>query len=277
MKKSTLIVVLCLFLLAVPASAFAVSIDTSAGGAEFIEPGTMIIHNVLIGTEYYYLTFKWGPLLNIWYPVEYGAEEPTFTTQEYYPMEPGDSWTYLSSGGGTLTLTITGTEEICGVPCIRQDSTSGAVTYWINDETGVWMTRYVNPTTDYTDFCPPMKIAPPQLYPGSQSLNAFYDAAYLYPPGIPLGTLDGWSNFVAKAVEDITVPAGTFTECLRSTFIFSYTEPDQNQYAVRTEEAWYAQGVGIVKRIESGVYCQGGYIFNSYTDSLELVSSSRLP
>lgn len=280
MKKSTLVVVFCLFLMAAPALAVAgvpMSVDGSSGGVEVTAPDEFIFHNLFFGSTYNYGVFKWHPKKQVWYPTDYALEEPTFNTQEYYPLDEGDSWTYQASDGGTLVLTVTGTEEICGQQSIRLDSSSGAVTYWINDETGAWMTRYVNPTTDYTDFCPPMKIAPPQLYLGTQSLHAFYDAAYLYPPGIPLGTIDGWSHYVVKGLEDVTVPAGTFTDCVRATFVFSYTEPDQGQYAVRTEEAWYAQGIGVVKRIETAVYCQGGYIFNSYADSFELVSSSRLP
>jgi hypothetical protein len=277
MKKFALAIVLCLFFLATPAAAVPISLDASVAGTEFIGPDTMIMHNVLVNSEYYSVTFKWSWPRNVWYPVDYSLEEPTFSTREYYPLEVGDSWTYQTAYGGSLVLTITGTEEICGQQCVRLDSSSGDTSYWINDETGAYMARYVNSTSDYTDFCPPMKMTPPQLYLGLQSLNPFYDAGYFYPPGIPLGSLDGWSNFVVKGLEDVTVPAGTFPDCIRATFIFSYTEPVQGQYAIRTEESWYAKDVGIVKRMATELYCQGGYIFHSSLESLELVDSSRLP
>jgi hypothetical protein len=262
---------------ALPAPAAPVSLDASVAGVEFIGPGTMIMHNVLIESEYCAVMFQWSWPRSVWIPIDYSPEEPTFNTAEYYPLNVGDSWTYVTSNGGSVVLTITDTEEICGQQCVRLTSSSGGASYWYSDETGVWMTRYVNPTTDYTDFCPPMKLTPPQLYIGLQSLHPFYDAGYFYPPDIPWGSIDGWSNFIVKGIEDITVPAGTFPDCVRATFIFSYTEPVQGQYAVRTEESWFAKDVGIVKRIASEVYCQGGYIFHSEIQSIELVSSSRLP
>ena len=183
----------------------------------------------------------------------------------------GRSWTYVLSTGGTYTLAVTGTEEICGQICFRQDSSDGGISYWINDETGVWTTRMVNPDGSYTDFCPPMKMSPPQLYLGTQSLHAFYDAPYFYAPGVPAGTLDGWSSFVVKGIEDVTVPAGTFLDCGRNTFVFSYTSSD-GRYAVRTEETWHAQGIGVVKRVQVSAYGMGGYIYHSDIQCYDLVS-----
>jgi hypothetical protein len=207
----------------------------------------------------------------MWYLTDYALEEPTFSAQVYYPLEEGSSWTYATSDGGQHTMTVAGTEEICGETCIRLSSSDGTVTFWINDETGIWMSRYVNPDGTYTDFCPPIKIAPPQLYLGTQSLYPFYDQTYFYPPNIPIGTLDGWSHFVAKGLEEVTVPAGTFADCIRATYIFSYTSTD-GSYAVRTEETWYAEGVGIVKRVQTAAYGLGGYIFYTVAKSYDLQS-----
>ncbi len=269
----TLIASICLCLVFIPASASGVNIDATSGGVEVIAPNQIIFHNLLVPSQstYYYGVFQWGPHQNKWYLTDYGLEDPSFNAQEYYPFDQGRSWTYQRSDGGRLVLTVAGTQEICGRTCIRLNGSDGSATYWINDETGIWMTRYVNPDTTYTDFCPPMKITPPQLYIGTQSLDSFDDAGYFFPPGIQLGTLDGWSQFVAKAQEDVTVPAGTFLDCIRATYTFSYTSSD-GSYAVRTEEAWYSQGVGVVKRVQTEAYGMGGTIFHSGVRCYDLMS-----
>lgn len=271
MKMRIAIPCLIILLICAAGPAMAVPIDVSSGGVEVTAPDEIIFHNVRTGSGYYYGVFKWHPAHHIWYLTDYGPEDSTFSAEEYYPFEVGRSWTYALSTGGTYTLTITGTEEVCGQTCFRQDASDGGVSYWINDETGVWVTRMVNPDGSYTDFCPPMKMAPPQLYLGMQSLHAFYDAPYFMPPGIQVGTLDGWSSFVAKGLEDVTVPAGTFLDCSRNTFVFSYTSSN-GTYAVRTEETWHAQGVGIVRRVKTEAYGFGGTIGQSSIQCYDLQS-----
>jgi len=275
MKTARTIISLCFCLLAISGWASAAPIDATSGGVEVIGPNRMVFHNLYLlrQSTYVYGIFQWNTLLNTWYPVAYGLEEPTFSAREYYPLEQGSSWTYQRSDGGELTLTVAGTQDICEQTCIRLDGSDGSATYWINDATGIRMTRYVNADGTYTDFCPPMKITPPQLYLGTQSLDSFNDAPYFYPPGILLGTLDGWSQFTAKAVEDVTVPAGTFLDSIRATYTFSYTASD-GSYAVRTEETWYAQGIGIVKRVQMESYGIGGMIFFSGIRSYDLKSYS---
>lgn len=274
MKTITLTSCICLVLLLGAGVALAgvpMPVDGSSGGVEVTAPDEFIFHNLFFGSTYNYGVFKWDPRKHVWYPTYYGLEDPTFNTQEYYPFDVGRSWTYSLSSGGSNTLTITGTEEICGQTCFRQDSSGGGVSYWINDEAGVSMTKMVNADGSYTDFCPPLKLSPPQLYLGMLSLHPFYDAPYFYAPGVPAGTLDGWSHFVCKGLEDVTVPAGIFPDCIRNTFIFSYTATD-GSYAVRTEETWHAQGIGVVKRVQVAAYGIGGYIYHSEASSYDLTS-----
>jgi hypothetical protein len=256
-----------------PALAPAATIDATSGGVEVIAPNQMIFHNLLVPSQstYYFGVFQWSPSQNKWNLIDHGLEDPTFSSQEYYPLEQGRSWTYQRSDGGQLVLTVAGAQQVCGQTCIRLNGSDGSSTYWINDATGIWMTRYVQPDTSYTDFCPPMKIAPPQLYLGTQSLDSFNDAGVFVPPGIQVASVDGWSQFTAKGLEDVTVPAGTFLDCIRATYTFSYTASD-GSYAVRTEETWYSEGVGIVKRVQTEAYGMGGMIFHSGVRCYDLAS-----
>jgi len=77
-----------------------------------------------------------------------------------------------------------------------------------------------------------------------------------------------------KAVEDVTVPAGTFTDCVHVTFMFSYNESSSGGFGFRVEEAWLAKDVGMVKRIKSETFCIGGYIYNNSAETYLLQSYS---
>lgn len=52
-----------------------------------------------------------------------------------------------------------------------------------------------------------------------------------------------------------------------------YVNPD-GSCAVRTEETWYAQGVGFVRRVKTAAYGVGGTIFSSDIKSYDLESYS---
>lgn len=247
-------------------------IDVTNGGMEVTGPNTIRIHNVLANGKFYYVDFQWKPRRNIWSATGYGLEPATFDTSAYWLLKQGSTWTYLLSAGGTLVLTANGTETVCGLPCIRLDASDGSQTFWINDDTGIFMSRYVFPDGIYNEWCPPMKIAPAQVYLGSQSLNTF-EGVMGSPTGV-FGTMDGWSQFTVKAVEDVTVPAGTFTNCLHATFMFSYNESASGGFGFRVEETWFAKDIGMVKRINSQTYCVGGYIYENFAETYLLQSYS---
>lgn len=272
MNRIACAIICCICLFSAPLAAGAVQVDISSGGVEVTGPNTMTLHNAFVKSSYYYGLFKWNPTRNIWSLIGSGLEDPTFSSREYYPLEQGMEWTYQLSGGGTLTLTVNGTDDICGVTCIRLEGSDGSVTDWLNDETGVSMARFLNGYGYSTTWCPPMKIAPPQMYVGSQSLNQFSDAAFKDYSGNTIGLHSGWSSFVVKGLEDVTVPAGTFTDCLRTTYVYSFTDTLSGMYGYRTEEAWYAQNVGIARRVSTDLGIMGGAIISSIIETFQLSS-----
>jgi hypothetical protein len=259
------------FLLLLIGPSQAATIDITNGGMEVTGPNTMRLHNVLSNGNYYYVDFEWRPRRNIWAATGYGLET-TFDTSAYWLLKQGSTWTYLLSGGGTEVLTVNGTQDVCGLTCIRLDSSDGTLTYWINDDTGLFMTRYVFPDGIYNEWCTPEKIAPAQTYPGSQSLNTF-EGVMGSPYGV-FATMTGWTQFTAKAVEDVTVPAGTFTDCVHAAFVMSYNESANGGFGFRVEEVWLAKDVGLVKRIKSETFCIGGYIYNNSAETYLLQSYS---
>ena len=277
--KTTTAALLCILFLFAPAASWGAQIDASDAGTEVLSPNTVKFHNLYHpgSSTHLYGVFRWSPWLNIWYPTEFGQEEPIFRASEFWPVAEGNSWTYANSYGGTFTLTVSGTEDICGQPSLRLLDSGGTTTYWISDDTGFWMTRYVNADGTYTDYCPAMKIAPATAYLGSQSLHPFFDAPSRLPTGEVYGISDGWSQFVVKGLETVTVPAGTYENCVRATFNYSYTNTADNSFGVRTEETWHAPGIGFVKRVKMEAYGWDGMIFYSSSDVHSLVSYTVSP
>jgi hypothetical protein len=271
MKRVTSQFIITIILIGFSAGlAGAVPINMSDSGMEVIGPSKIILHNVSAASGFYSVTFQWNAGANIWSPTSYKAEFPSFDAQKYFPLTQGSAWTYTSSAGGTLTVTINGTETVCGVPTVRMEASDGSRICWISDDSGIYMAKYDFPEGYYNSWCPPMKVSPGQNYLGTNILVPFYDAEIGTAFGV-FATMDGWAQFALKGIEDVTVPAGTFRNCFRATLIFSFTVSD-GSFGVRTEEAWYARGVGFVKRLNATTSSFGGAISENSAELFELQS-----
>jgi len=145
---------------------------------------------------------------------------PYYGYQDYYPNTDGYSWTYLrhfSDKGDTQIEKITyrGTTQINFMTAqiairetVFQGNISTSESYFKVDNTAVYRTQIVANNT---------VLAPLFGFP-------------LY-----VGKFSGVST--VTALEDVTVPAGTFTKCFKLT----YTDADL------TYNIWLAQNVGMVK------------------------------
>ncbi len=171
---------------------------------------------------------------------------------------------------------VAGTEQVCGLTCIRLNASNGGWTNWIQDETGTHMVVYGNPDGTRTTWCPPMKIAPPQMYIGTQSLDSFTNAPFSDSFGHQYANYSGCASFVVKGLEAVTVPAGAFPQCLRATFVHNYTDSWSGMTGVVMEDAWYARGIGIVKRIRMETAEWGGTI-SKYSVETFLLQSYYIP
>lgn len=277
MKKLITISIVCFSLCLIPASAFAEPFDISSSGVEITGPNQVEVHNVLFDEDYYTMMFESNKTGRNWSLTQYWLEEPTFDTSEYWPLDQGNTWTYQASTGEIETLAVNGTDIVCGVECIRLVDNAGGFLNWINDDTGLYITRFVFPNGFYNEWCPPVKVAPAQLYLGTKVLSPYTDAVLGVLGGPIVGTMNGWYTFATKGLEDVTVPAGTFTDCLRITMVHSFNNEMQGADGYRLEEVWYAKDLGIVQRTSTDVQFSGLFIFTDTTKVSQLVSSSLLP
>ena len=167
MRKLLLVIVFCSLFSISAGSVHAVQLDISSGGVEIVGPDTMVIRNGEVGPNRYSATFRWNQYSNIWYLIDYGPEL-AFASAEFYPLDVGDTWTYLRTDANgsvtTLTKTVTGTDDICGITCMRLEHSDGHTEWQISDETGVWLVLDREPGLSHKIYCPPVQVSNPFSY-----------------------------------------------------------------------------------------------------------------
>jgi len=167
--------------------------------------------------------------------VRYPAQGWNIT--DYFPLGEGDTWTY-NSDWGAYTKTVSGTEEIWGETCIRVVFDEGTVEWYQTDSDGVRFWGSQSPGEPQLTVNPPL-FTPNGLYPGDEAASD----TTLYLDGVPQGQLVATGRFVG--FEDVTVPAGTFVNCLK--LEGQIDAPPGYEEMEEPEYIWYALGVGVVK------------------------------
>ncbi|RJP17233.1 MAG: hypothetical protein C4520_17170 [Candidatus Abyssobacteria bacterium SURF_5] len=272
MKRLITVVATIAFLALTASPGLSVPLDITSAGMEVTGPTTFTMHNGLVGPHLYWAAFQWNPLkLAFQMTGSYGVEDPTFKAMEYYPLEVGNTWTYARSGGGTLTITVTGTDEICGVTCMRMENSDGKIDWYVSDDTGVWLVQTQNPDYSYVVFCP-VQICNPYGYIGFSKLTPYEDAPIYMSGGIPIGSMTGYMSYTGNGLETVATPAGTFPDCVRANLAHSYTTTWHT--AVMNDELWFAKGIGLVKNITMTATALDGSLVESFTEVLILESAT---
>lgn len=171
----------------------------------------------------------------------------------YYPLVPGTTYKYIEKAlGETSENEITVTHEtkvVMGVPCVVVHDVvvkNGVVA----EDTYDWLAQDKQGTVWYFGEATE-EISPGGIVSTLGSWEAGIDGAQpgiLMPahptPGEPyrqeygLGIAEDMGQIAALG-ETVTVPAGTFKDCVR-TLEWSLLEPG-------SEKKWYAKGVGVVR------------------------------
>jgi hypothetical protein len=188
-----------------------------------------------------------------------------FTISEYFPLGQGDTWTYREEDDDLTVRTISGTENINGVDAAKIIDEDGDYYLWTNSNGLIWHKEYDAddvPGCGWQQFIfnPPIIASGPIVSVGST-----------YASNTTLTETDcagGAANvsisyvFSLEGIENVTVPAGTFNNCLRIKGILAVNGSTETQELT----IWLAQGVGEVKEIS--ISKQNGVAVETWTSDL---------
>ncbi|MEW6586105.1 MAG: hypothetical protein AB1442_10910 [Nitrospirota bacterium] len=195
--------------------------------------------------------------------VEIGLYETAlvFTLSEYFPLGQGDIWTYRDIHGDYDSLTIGGTEIINGVAGVKVIKNSGTYNLKTIDNSGLKELKEYDIDEDGWNikiYNPPKHYLPAKLHVG-QSHSYTSTVHYADNSGISkTGTETG--TFTVVGIEDVTVPAGTFKDCLKIHTVINFSFSDGSYLDEDIGTSWLAKGVGIVKQSGTSTENTGGVV-----------------
>ena len=180
------------------------------------EPDTLsVIIPYMFNTQY-------GGVIQV--PDIFATDFTLYQPDSFFPLDNGSAWTYSATDIGEIAITIDGTEPADGRTYSRfKPSGPGGMTLlridgeevhaWDGDEDIVMLRFGVVPGTEWDS--------------GTDS------AGYKR-----MGVLHG--------LEDVTVPAGTFTDCLYFELRLNYGKTTYEAY-----EMWFAEDAGLVRQVRT--------------------------
>ena len=179
----------------------------------------------------------------------------TFQPEDYFPLQQGNEWTYAFTLNGItlppLGVFIDGTELVNGVETTKYNMTSAIPNeydcfYYTIDSEGLKQHKWhwVSFGT-YSIFDPPRIEIPINFNLGEVYEEPFSYTTYSINDNSLVGSFTGSETVTLESIENVTVPAGTFPNCLKISIEFSAESGDQTQGF--DEILWLADGVGMVK------------------------------
>ncbi|MFB3880333.1 MAG: S-layer homology domain-containing protein [Armatimonadota bacterium] len=162
-----------------------------------------------------------------------------YNITDYFPLTEGSTWTY-ETNEGMRTSAISGTQQVFGRTYARMVSDGGGVDLWAAAPEGLYLGGMDLGDVGAVTFDPAYQLA-----------NGLFPAQYIeeqlstvYSGSTPIGT--AFFDYYFIGVEDVTVPAGTFANCMK---LRIQLRPEGQ--ASQTFYIWAARGVGVVK-MDSG-------------------------
>jgi hypothetical protein len=171
----------------------------------------------------------------------------------YFPLVPGTTFRYVEKGGGETSdneVVVTHeTKTVMGIPCVVVHDTV-KVKGQLKEDTYDWYAQDSKGTVWYMgestrEYKPGGQVStegsweagvkggkPGVIMPANPAPSKPYRQEYMF------GTAEDMGQVVATN-ESVTVPAGTFNDCVKT--------KDWSLLEAGHEYKWYARGVGVVK------------------------------
>ena len=191
--------------------------------------------------------------------VSWGSDK-SYTMEEYFPLDGSwetDKWTMFTS---QRERDVNGLKTKAMV-----DTLYPVVYYWTNDESG-WrlhgfmLMEFEENDVFFLKFSDPILFSDPFCKIGDKK------EGILAIEGTEAEALK--YKVTLMGVEDVSVPAGNFTNCLKFEIVIYPSDADPDNYG--SETLWLAKGVGFVKgKTDGNAY---GYIFTGNGVNRQLLS-----
>lgn len=181
------------------------------------------------------------------------AQDQEYALKDYMPQTVGSKWvmkTTNQQGDTTNVMEVAEPKEIAGQK-VTQILTK--------DAQGALMRGTLEMATDnaYTVYG---TIRAPRGQQGGEPTTTLYDPMVVFPAKLKVGqhaeattkmdmrgqAADVTMKLDLAAVENVTVPKGTFENCLKLVFTTSFGQREMKR------TVWYAKGIGLVKSEQPG-------------------------
>lgn len=174
------------------------------------------------------------------------------STAEYFPLIEGSTWTYRDTRAGITSIStlkvLPGTTKINGVATRAKQGSSGITHYYTSDVNGIWWHRAydpVYPQLTWTMIPPIVTTNGTMDIPETIHSTGIVDVI-LQDYGS--GTLSYSITATLKAMETVTVPAGTYEAIRLERTVRVFGDMDGYYYdesSISTH--WYTKHLGTVK------------------------------
>ena len=192
----------------------------------------------------------------------------------YCPLQQGDSWEYSVNDDDKIyneKYTVQGFKKINGIETIEMVFPDGSYECLASDAEGIKNYRYVE-SDGYGNYNPPLLVFPNKMKVGETKEYAT-EGDYYGENGEKKSSSSEKGQITLESIEDVTVPAGKFTGCLKFSLLRECIESGNR--SLESHTIWFVSGVGKIRElsIATDYDSSGRAKANPKTIMYELVSA----
>jgi len=182
------------------------------------------------------------------------AKAETFAVKDLLPFAPGITWTYKDQKGTIWHTTTKAKETIEGTASLPFAEETGDIYYYTLDQQGLLLIRkywaLVGGCTDFHAPDAPLQVFPPLLTLGSYYSSTSNARVHTWPSMTLMEEFypEMLCANIAVVKEDVSVPAGTYRNCLKVCQFFVSRNFNMNNEQVRIGYIWLAKDAGVIKK-----------------------------
>ena len=169
-----------------------------------------------------------------------------YDIKEYLPLQEGNSWKYNESVDNNMNekgIEVSDFETVNGTETVKLLYSNGDYDYVAFDSEG--LKKYKFSEEDSFDIYAPSRLLYPDINEGEQKIILINITSFSSDGS--KREYDEKATIKLETVEEVTVPAGIFSGCLKFSTISDLAQKNGNTYFNVDTVTWLAPGVGVVK------------------------------